>query len=286
MSNNTEHDYETIESLKEEIEIIDRHKDEYREPKSFNAVAFDYTEENERATFSLGRQPKLSKINDANTKELTPQQQKLIDLKKKLVSTANEAKKNIYKSVVDEHSRIHNGPMNESEEKKKLFEEKKRQEEEEIKKEGGDPEREKLKNALASDLENKAKKKGNKKFEGVHNKQSDSHIYNSYKKRVKEMESFRNSEHYKEFVDKDQINNETEYGKHGFVPEANVNAMKQELLKHQMERRNNFKKRGTNPDEDVSWINEQNRVFNKKVSRAYDKYTLEIRQNLERGTSL
>ncbi len=28
------------------------------------------------------------------------------------------------------------------------------------------------------------------------------------------------------------------------------------------------------------------RVFNKKLARSFDKYTVEIRQNLERGTAL
>lgn len=37
---------------------------------------------------------------------------------------------------------------------------------------------------------------------------------------------------------------------------------------------------------DVDYINDRNKVFNKKVRRAYDKYTVEIRQNLERGTAL
>ena len=46
------------------------------------------------------------------------------------------------------------------------------------------------------------------------------------------------------------------------------------------------RERRTNPDEDPFHINERNRVFNKKVSRSFDKYTIEIRQNLERGSAL
>lgn len=37
---------------------------------------------------------------------------------------------------------------------------------------------------------------------------------------------------------------------------------------------------------DVDFINEKNRVFNKKIKRAFDSYTVEIRNNLERGTAL
>ncbi|KAJ7230674.1 SYF2-domain-containing protein [Mycena pura] len=43
------------------------------------------------------------------------------------------------------------------------------------------------------------------------------------------------------------------------------------------------------PDEetgDITYINEQNRVFNKKIARYYDKYTAEIRASFERGTAL
>ena len=39
-------------------------------------------------------------------------------------------------------------------------------------------------------------------------------------------------------------------------------------------------------DADVDYINERNMKFNKKASRFYDKYTAEIKQNLERGTAV
>ncbi|KAJ2796556.1 pre-mRNA-splicing factor SYF2, partial [Coemansia furcata] len=38
--------------------------------------------------------------------------------------------------------------------------------------------------------------------------------------------------------------------------------------------------------EDVSYINERNARFNRKMNRAYDKYTQEVKDNLERGTAL
>jgi len=53
------------------------------------------------------------------------------------------------------------------------------------------------------------------------------------------------------------------------------------------QRKAKFSRRRTfNEDEDVSYINERNRIFNKKAQRAYEAYTTEIRQNLERGTAL
>ena len=41
-----------------------------------------------------------------------------------------------------------------------------------------------------------------------------------------------------------------------------------------------------NENDDITSINEANDRYNKRLSRAYDKYSLEIRQNLERGTAL
>ncbi|KAJ1830629.1 pre-mRNA-splicing factor SYF2 [Coemansia sp. RSA 2711] len=38
--------------------------------------------------------------------------------------------------------------------------------------------------------------------------------------------------------------------------------------------------------EEVSYINQKNAIFNRKMNRAYDKHTKEIRDNLERGTAL
>ena len=51
-------------------------------------------------------------------------------------------------------------------------------------------------------------------------------------------------------------------------------------------RRKNFSRwRAHNDDRDVDSINERNAIFNHKAGRAFDKYTVEIRQNLERGTA-
>lgn len=39
-------------------------------------------------------------------------------------------------------------------------------------------------------------------------------------------------------------------------------------------------------DKDIDYINDRNAHFNKKIDRAFSKYTQEIRANLERGTAL
>ncbi|KAF8513561.1 SYF2 splicing factor-domain-containing protein [Hysterangium stoloniferum] len=46
------------------------------------------------------------------------------------------------------------------------------------------------------------------------------------------------------------------------------------------------RKRLNEDDSDLTYINERNRVFNRKIARYYDKYTTEIRASFERGTAL
>jgi len=51
-------------------------------------------------------------------------------------------------------------------------------------------------------------------------------------------------------------------------------------------RKNYSRRRAIHQDGDVDFINERNRVFNKKLERFYGKYTQEIKDNLERGTAV
>ncbi|KAI0827287.1 SYF2 splicing factor-domain-containing protein [Trametes gibbosa] len=54
-----------------------------------------------------------------------------------------------------------------------------------------------------------------------------------------------------------------------------------------VDKKKKFSRKRHNEDEgDVTYINERNRVFNKKIARYYDKYTAEIRASFERGTAL
>lgn len=57
-------------------------------------------------------------------------------------------------------------------------------------------------------------------------------------------------------------------------------------MKRRTEKRANQKRKIEFDAEDVTSINDRNKMFNKKIGRNFDKHTAEIRQNLERGTAL
>ncbi|KAJ2157228.1 pre-mRNA-splicing factor SYF2 [Coemansia sp. RSA 552] len=66
----------------------------------------------------------------------------------------------------------------------------------------------------------------------------------------------------------------------------NVNRLAQAVVEQQKRRARLNKPTIEKEGEDVSYINEHNARFNRKINRAYDKYTKEIRDNFERGTAL
>lgn len=77
-----------------------------------------------------------------------------------------------------------------------------------------------------------------------------------------------------------------QYGNDDNIDESKKDRMVKELQARQEKREQFSRRRQFNEDEDVTYINDFNRTFNKKVGRAFDKYTKEIKANLERGTAL
>ncbi|KAH8097124.1 SYF2-domain-containing protein [Cristinia sonorae] len=60
-----------------------------------------------------------------------------------------------------------------------------------------------------------------------------------------------------------------------------------EKMNKDIDKKKKFSRKRQNEEEgDITYINERNRVFNKKIARYYDKYTAEIRASFERGTAL
>ncbi|KAI6701040.1 hypothetical protein NL676_015364 [Syzygium grande] len=113
-------------------------------------------------------------------------------------------------------------------------------------------------------------------------------LYDAYKKRTKNIDI--DLDEYNKMKEADpefyREASSLQYGKAPKVSEDKIDKMVQEL-KDRDEKRNSFSRRRRFRDEkDVDSINDRNEHFNKKIERAFGKYTLEIKNNLERGTAL
>ncbi|TDH65570.1 hypothetical protein CCR75_007952 [Bremia lactucae] len=111
-------------------------------------------------------------------------------------------------------------------------------------------------------------------------------LYKGYKKRLANLPVSEESVVAVITTHGNPLGDELTYGKNDKVEEANLERMAQELEQCIKSRKKFSRRRQHYEGEDVDYINGQNRIFNRKASQAFDKYTVEIRQNLERGTAL
>eukprot|EP01114_Cavostelium_apophysatum_P009135 TRINITY_DN2220_c0_g1_i2.p1 TRINITY_DN2220_c0_g1~~TRINITY_DN2220_c0_g1_i2.p1 ORF type:complete len:262 (-),score=76.27 TRINITY_DN2220_c0_g1_i2:26-811(-) len=114
--------------------------------------------------------------------------------------------------------------------------------------------------------------------------------YNAFERRVRDVKF--DAEDYnkkKEEMGEDffKDNNDLTYGIAPKTSADKVDAMADELNKA-IERRSQHsrKRKGGGEMASVDYINSRNQTFNQKIARAFDPYTTEIKQNLERGTAL
>lgn len=113
-------------------------------------------------------------------------------------------------------------------------------------------------------------------------------LYNAYKKRTKNVNV--DLEEYNKMKEEDpefyREASSLQYGKAPKTSDEKIDRMVKEL-KDREEKRNSFsRRRKFHEEKDIDSINDRNEHFNKKIERAFGKYTLEIKNNLERGTAL
>ncbi|CAM9569698.1 unnamed protein product [Laminaria digitata] len=77
-----------------------------------------------------------------------------------------------------------------------------------------------------------------------------------------------------------------EYGAKDDADAKGMQRVVDELMDKEKRKEAFSRRRSEHGAADIDYINDRNKHFNKKIKRAYDKYTVEIRQNLERGTAL
>ncbi|KAI3665584.1 hypothetical protein L6452_44211 [Arctium lappa] len=113
-------------------------------------------------------------------------------------------------------------------------------------------------------------------------------LYDAYKKRTKNINV--DLEEYNKMKEADpefyREASSLQYGKSPKISEDKIEKMVKEL-KDRDEKRNTFsRRRRFHEEKDIDSINDRNEHFNKKIERAFGRYTLEIKNNLERGTAL
>eukprot|EP01118_Nematostelium_gracile_P001097 TRINITY_DN1111_c0_g1_i1.p1 TRINITY_DN1111_c0_g1~~TRINITY_DN1111_c0_g1_i1.p1 ORF type:complete len:231 (-),score=90.37 TRINITY_DN1111_c0_g1_i1:167-826(-) len=204
----------------------------------------------------------------------------------------DKARKDNHREVLEEDKRAHEGVDGEKTRAKKEWEEERSAQRAQLIEDGLDPEKEKLMTTSAADSEWKeSRKKKIRKGGGFgwdqYNQEAQ---YNAYDKRVKDVKI--NGDEYSEqksnlgesdfYRDANYIG----YGTNGEVAPDKVDKMVNELEANIAKRKNYSRRRPHSEDSFVTYINDRNKVFNDKISRAFDKYTVEIKQNLERGTAI
>ncbi|KAK4284864.1 hypothetical protein QN277_001642 [Acacia crassicarpa] len=113
-------------------------------------------------------------------------------------------------------------------------------------------------------------------------------LYNAYKKRTKNIEV--DLEEYKKMKEADpefyRDASSLQYGKAPKSSEEKIDRMVQELKNREEKLKSFSRRRKFHEEKDIDSINDRNEHFNKKIERAFGRYTLEIKNNLERGTAL
>lgn len=113
-------------------------------------------------------------------------------------------------------------------------------------------------------------------------------LYNAYKKRAKNIPV--TPEEYEKAKAEDpefyRDGASLQYGKPVNDKRENIDRMAAELVERQEMRKNFSRRRRFHDEKDIDSINDRNEHFNRKIERAFGKYTLEIKNNLERGTAL
>eukprot|EP00928_Gymnodinium_smaydae_P088090 TRINITY_DN72235_c0_g1_i1.p1 TRINITY_DN72235_c0_g1~~TRINITY_DN72235_c0_g1_i1.p1 ORF type:complete len:476 (-),score=137.22 TRINITY_DN72235_c0_g1_i1:169-1596(-) len=128
------------------------------------------------------------------------------------------------------------------------------------------------------------KKKGNPDAFGwdVFNQES---LLRAHEKRLKDIEF--DEKAYNEQKQALEEDKSSHFDGFGQVPSEEAKDRLQKAMDKSQDKSKAFsRRRAFNPEEDCNFVNERNRVFNKKMDRYFNAYTTEIRQNLERGTAL
>ena len=91
---------------------------------------------------------------------------------------------------------------------------------------------------------------------------------------------------YNRMKEADREASSLHYGKAPKLSDDKIERMVKELKDRDEKHQSFSRRRKFHEEKDIDSINDRNEHFNKKIERAFGKYTLEIKNNLERGTAL
>ncbi|XP_021753058.1 pre-mRNA-splicing factor syf2-like [Chenopodium quinoa] len=227
--------------------------------------------------------PEEATMEEVDLSKLTGRQKKLFELRLKM----NEARKANQTAMVAEKKRMEAPTESRGVSKEKWLEERKKKVGRLLEANGLD-----MTKAYMLDTQDAAELKY-KKWEkdpaptgwDVFNQKS---LYNAYKKRTKNIAV--DLEEYNKLKEQDpefyREASSLQYGKDPKTSEAKIDRMVKELKDRDEKRQSFSRRRKFREEKDIDSINDRNEHFNKKIERAFGKYTLEIKNNLERGTAL
>ncbi|KAH0642495.1 hypothetical protein KY290_034081 [Solanum tuberosum] len=109
-------------------------------------------------------------------------------------------------------------------------------------------------------------------------------LYDAYKKRTKNVAV--DVDAYNRMKEADREASSLQYGKAPKLSDDKIERMVKELKDRDEKHQSFSRRRKFHEEKDIDSINDRNEHFNKKIERAFGKYTLEIKNNLERGTAL
>ena len=224
-------------------------------------------------------------------------QQRLAQLKSRM----QDARRQNHKAVVAEDRRDKLGEAGLKAERQQKADEQRRQQQQER---GGDPQQQRadaeaawLMETTAAEAEerrHKADKKQKRRAEHGWDVFNNEAQYRHYKKQVRRAEADGRAPTageladgaFADAADADADADPLAYGQAPPVPRERVQALVEDMHESALRRASWSRRRTFDEDADVTSINKRNEVYNKKIERAFDPYTAEIKANLERGTAL
>ncbi|KAJ1648229.1 pre-mRNA-splicing factor SYF2 [Coemansia asiatica] len=202
---------------------------------------------------------------------LKPQIDRLRSLRTRLAQSAQENKREIYK----EHQRKNENPGDQRRQERKRREAEKLQKREEYA--GDDFERSRFMQYSIEQVQRYEEKRAKGK-DNVERGFTDYAQVNQ-RKYEREVAKIR--------PDLAAYQREKESGRDASVPDPRKVDKLVKTVEEQQRKRAKLNKPSIEQEgEDVSYINDRNARFNRKMNRAYDKYTKDIKDNFERGTAM